>query len=81
MEIKITEALKKKIFESCAEKSGEDISEIEIKNLEFDIDGIVNIDFDVKKKFERIRTGYLSGSTDTWNDSKRTEERERVKHI
>lgn len=34
-------------------------------------------------KFERIRriTGYLSGSTNTWNDAKQAEERERVKHI
>lgn len=34
-------------------------------------------------KFERIRriTGYLSGSTDTWNDAKKAEESERVKHL
>lgn len=33
-------------------------------------------------KFERIRriTGYLTGSLDRWNDSKRAEERDRVKH-
>ena len=36
----------------------------------------------VARKFERIRriTGYLSGTLDTWNNSKRAEERERVKH-
>lgn len=36
-----------------------------------------------KPKIERIRriTGYLSGSKDTWNDSKRAEERDRVKHL
>ena len=34
-------------------------------------------------KFERIRriTGYLVGSVDRFNDSKRAEERDRVKHI
>lgn len=34
------------------------------------------------KKFERIRriTGYLVGTTDRWNDAKRAEERDRVKH-
>ena len=34
------------------------------------------------KKFERIRriTGYLVGTTDRWNDAKRCEERDRVKH-
>lgn len=33
-------------------------------------------------KFERIRrvTGYLTGTLDRWNDSKRAEERDRVKH-
>lgn len=33
-------------------------------------------------KFERIRriTGYLVGSLSTWNNAKRAEERDRVKH-
>lgn len=32
--------------------------------------------------FERIRriTGYLTGTLDTWNNAKRSEESERVKH-
>ena len=32
--------------------------------------------------FERIRriTGYLVGTMDQWNDAKRAEERDRVKH-
>ena len=32
--------------------------------------------------FERIRriTGYLVGTMDKWNDAKRVEERDRVKH-
>ena len=35
-----------------------------------------------KLPFERIRriTGYLVGTLDKWNDGKRTEERDRVKH-
>ncbi len=34
-------------------------------------------------KFERIRriTGYLVGTTDRWNDGKKAEERDRVKHV
>lgn len=34
------------------------------------------------KKFERIRriTGYLVGTTDRWNDAKRAEEKDRLKH-
>ncbi len=32
--------------------------------------------------FERIRriTGYLTGSLEKWNDAKKAEEKERVKH-
>ena len=34
-------------------------------------------------QFERIRriTGYLVGSMDKWNDAKKAEERDRVKHL
>ena len=34
-------------------------------------------------RFERIRriTGYLVGSVDRFNDAKRAEERDRVKHV
>ena len=37
----------------------------------------------IERKFERIRriTGYLVGTVDRWNNAKRAEERERVKHI
>ena len=33
--------------------------------------------------FERIRriTGYLTGSLESWNDAKKAEERDRVKHM
>lgn len=33
--------------------------------------------------FERIRriTGYLVGTLDKWNDAKKAEERDRVKHM
>ena len=34
-------------------------------------------------RFERIRriTGYLVGTMDRWNNAKRAEERDRVKHV
>lgn len=34
-------------------------------------------------KFERIRrvTGYLTGTLDRWNNAKRAEEHDRVKHM
>ena len=36
----------------------------------------------VERKFERIRriTGYLVGTTDRWNNAKKAEEADRVKH-
>lgn len=43
----------------------------------------VNIDYVLQpQKFERIRriTGYLVGTIDRWNDAKRAEEHDRVKH-
>lgn len=46
-------------------------------------DGSVDVHYELQgPKFERIRriTGYLSGTLDTWNDAKRAEERDRVKH-
>jgi anaerobic ribonucleoside-triphosphate reductase len=46
-------------------------------------DGKVDVSYLAKgEKFERIRriTGYLVGTTERWNDSKKSEEHERVKH-
>lgn len=46
-------------------------------------DGLWDVSYKVQPpKFERIRriTGYLTGKLDVWNDSKRAEERDRVKH-
>ena len=46
-------------------------------------DGSVDLHYELQgSNFERIRriTGYISGTLDTWNDAKRAEERDRVKH-
>ena len=46
-------------------------------------DGKVDVEYLFKgEPFERIRriTGYLTGTLETWNNAKRSEERERVKH-
>ena len=42
----------------------------------------VALDYIVQKPFERIRriTGYLVGTIDRWNNAKRKEEADRVKH-
>lgn len=46
-------------------------------------DGEVTLDYTLQPaKFERIRriTGYLVGTIDRWNNAKRSEEHDRVKH-
>lgn len=60
----------------------------EIKNLVAVTAVSGDENFDVRyelrtPKFERIRriTGYLVGTTDRWNNAKRAEEKERVKHF
>ena len=42
-----------------------------------------NMDISNNIQFERIRriTGYLVGTMDKWNDAKKAEERDRVKHL
>lgn len=45
--------------------------------------GNVALDYTLRpQKFERIRriTGYLVGTIDRWNNAKRSEEQDRVKH-
>lgn len=46
--------------------------------------GMVDVKYTCQKiKFERIRriTGYLVGTIDRWNNAKKAEEQDRVKHI
>lgn len=56
-----------------------------IESLSLTIDGEdVELRYRIKPEpFERIRrvTGYLTGDLKFWNDGKRAEERDRVKHI
>lgn len=55
-----------------------------LESLEISLDGdYVDLNFHFKSEpFERIRriTGYLTGTLDTWNNAKRAEESDRVKH-
>ena len=56
---------------------------IERINLDFDGDD-VNLGYYLEPQgFEKIRriTGYLVGTVDRFNDAKRAEERDRVKHM
>lgn len=60
----------------------ETITELEISYAE-DGGGKVAIDYTVRPpQFQRIRriTGYLVGTLDRFNDAKRAEERDRIKH-
>lgn len=55
-----------------------------LKSLDINIDGdFADLHYEFESKpFERIRriTGYLVGTMDKWNDGKRAEEADRVKH-
>lgn len=55
-----------------------------IESMTIEIDGeFVNLSYVLKPiPFERIRriTGYLVGTMDNWNDAKKAEERDRLKH-
>lgn len=67
-----------------AEKHNTKPEKIEIKSLYFQEDGTVDVHYvnKAEEKVERIRriSGYLS-NLDNWNDGKRAEEKDRVKHI
>lgn len=55
-----------------------------LKSLHINIDGdFADLNYEFEKvPFERIRriTGYLVGTMDQWNNGKRAEESDRVKH-
>lgn len=62
------------------EQSQEEITALDISLAD---DGQVILDYQLKpRQFERIRriTGYLVGTIDRWNNAKRAEESDRVKH-
>lgn len=62
------------------EQSQENVTALDISLAK---DGQVILDYQLKpRKFERIRriTGYLVGTIDRWNNAKRAEEKDRVKH-
>lgn len=61
-------------------KTDENLASLQISMAD---EGNVSLDYKLRPaKFERIRriTGYLVGTTDRWNNAKRAEEHDRVKH-
>lgn len=54
-----------------------------LTSLDIEVDGeFVNLHYHYAKPFERIRriTGYLTGNINTWNNAKKAELKDRVKH-
>lgn len=71
------------IDEAIAETGVKSVDDI--KRIKLTLDGddvIMDIQLVAQPKFERIRriTGYLTGNLDSWNNAKRAEEHDRVKH-
>lgn len=70
---------RKAYIDYLCEKTGRKLSKLNIE-----VDGeFVNLSYTFEDvPFERIRriTGYLVGTMDHWNDAKRAEEHDRVKH-
>ncbi len=67
-------------IERIKEQSQEEVTALDISLAD---DGQVILDYQLRpQKFERIRriTGYLVGTIDRWNNAKRAEESDRVKH-
>ena len=61
----------------------ETTDEVATLDIEAAEDGNIALDYTLRPpKFERIRriTGYLVGTIDRWNNAKRAEEHDRVKH-
>ena len=70
----------RKYIDYVKKRVDDQLKSIEVKLCD---DGKIDVDYTLQgEKFERIRriTGYLTGNLDTWNNSKRAEEKDRVKH-
>ena len=75
-----TEEEAKNYVDYVRERTSDPLKSIEVKLCE---DGKVDVNYKLQgEKFERIRriTGYLTGDLNSWNNAKRSEEHERVKH-
>ena len=75
-----TEDEAKNYVDYVRERTSDPLKSIEVKMCD---DGKVDVNYKLQgEKFERIRriTGYLTGDLSSWNNAKRSEEQERVKH-
>lgn len=77
----MTEAEARYYLTDAESKSTEPVEKMEIYTAYADM---LDVKYACRRvKFERIRriTGYLVGTIDRWNDAKRAEEHDRVKHM
>lgn len=76
--------LDEKEMNAYVKRAGEIYPDREIERMEISLNGeYVDLDYYFKTEpFDRIRriTGYLVGTTKRFNNAKRAEERDRVKH-
>lgn len=74
----------KKELTNYVDKFSEELKPLTLKEISVKLaaDGKVDIETTCENKFERIRriTGYLTGDLNSWNNAKKAEEKERVKH-
>ena len=80
--LRSTEPLDEKEAQAYASRARSLFNNVKRVNVEIDGDEVV-LSYDLAQgNFERIRriTGYLVGTLDRFNNAKRAEERERVKH-
>ena len=79
----MTEAEARLYLERAITEANGEVVRLEVSQAEGD-EGMVDVKYTCRKvKFERIRriTGYLVGTIDRWNNAKKAEEHDRVKHI
>lgn len=85
VEVVAPEFITEKELAYCAEYAEHHIPKYDTLvsiHISKNVDGDFDVDWKAIAKFERIRriTGYLVGTIDRWNNAKRAEEHDRVKH-
>ena len=77
------DALPKDEIDAYIKRGKEAEPKKELAKIEINVDGeFVDLKYHYNVPFERIRriTGYLVGTTDRWNNAKKAELKDRVKH-
>ena len=78
-----TDDMKQEEINAYIQRGKEAEPKKELSKVEINVDGeYVGLKYHYNMPFERIRriTGYLVGTTDRWNNAKKAELKDRVKH-